>query len=68
MRKKLKLSSDGDDSRSKKCNEATVVPVVGSGRVWIVKKLYKCCPFNAIYKDNDAINCITTQDKKGSFP
>jgi hypothetical protein len=30
----------------------------------LVKKHYKCCDFNAICKDNVAINCITVQHKK----
>jgi hypothetical protein len=29
-----------------------------------IKKLYKCCTFNTIWKDNAAINCITVQHKK----
>jgi hypothetical protein len=31
-------------------------------------KLYKLCTFNAICKDNAAINCITVQHKKVSLP
>jgi hypothetical protein len=33
-----------------------------------IKKFYKFCTFSAIFKDNAAINCITVQHKKGSFP
>jgi hypothetical protein len=32
------------------------------------KKFYKICAFNAICKDNAAINYITVQHKKGSLP
>jgi hypothetical protein len=33
-----------------------------------VQKFYKFCTFNAICKDNIAINCITVQHKKGFIP
>jgi Tfp pilus assembly ATPase PilU len=32
------------------------------------KELYKLCTFDTISKDNAAINCITVQHRKGSFP
>jgi hypothetical protein len=34
----------------------------------LLKKFYKCCTLSVIYKDNAAINCITVQNKQGSFP
>jgi hypothetical protein len=34
----------------------------------VEKKFYKFCTFNAICKDNFAINCIIVQHRKGSFP
>jgi hypothetical protein len=33
-----------------------------------MNKFYTFCIFSAIWKDNGAINCITVQHKKGSFP
>jgi hypothetical protein len=33
-----------------------------------INKCYICHTFNAIFKDNAAINCITVQHKKGPFP
>jgi hypothetical protein len=33
-----------------------------------IKKFYKCCIFNAICKDNAAINCTIVQHNIGSFP
>jgi hypothetical protein len=34
----------------------------------VEKEFYKLCTLNAILKDNAAINCITVQHKKCSFP
>jgi hypothetical protein len=34
----------------------------------LIKKFYKCRTFNAICKDNAAINCIIVQHNKGPFP
>jgi hypothetical protein len=94
MRKKLKLSSDGGDSGSKKymrsygmvwrslclagvcesggrfCvgafgrNLASIAVKMFSHSIYFVKKFYKFCNFNAICKDNAAINCITVQHTK----
>jgi hypothetical protein len=36
--------------------------------IYFVLKFYKFCTFDAICKDNAAINCITVQHKEGSFP
>lgn len=36
--------------------------------IHFVKKFYNVCAFNVIYKDNNAMNCIIIQHKKGSFP
>jgi hypothetical protein len=36
--------------------------------IYFIKKFYKFCTFNTICKDHGAINCITIQHKKGSFP
>jgi hypothetical protein len=36
--------------------------------IYFIKTFYKFCTFNAISKDNAAINCIIVQHKKGSFP
>jgi hypothetical protein len=49
-------------------NLATVAVKKFSHLIYLKKKFYKCCTFSAICKDNDAINCITVQNKKGSFP
>jgi hypothetical protein len=35
---------------------------------YFINKLYKFCSFNAICKDNAAINCITVQHKKSVIP
>jgi hypothetical protein len=37
--------------------------------IWFtsIKKFYKFCTYNAICKDNAAINCIIVQHKKGLF-
>jgi hypothetical protein len=32
-----------------------------------MKTFNKCCTFNAVFNDNDAINCVTAQKKKVSF-
>jgi hypothetical protein len=34
----------------------------------LLKRCYKCCAFSAICKAIVAINCITFQHDKGSFP
>jgi hypothetical protein len=106
-RKKLKLSSDGGDSDSKRCkrgyggayggvwrtlrltesafgrslesgvrfcvgafgrNLATVAVKMFPHLICIIKKFYKLCTFDAICKDNAAMNCITVQHRKCSFP
>jgi hypothetical protein len=36
--------------------------------IYFIKKFYKFRTFNAICKDNSAINYITVQHKKSSFP
>jgi hypothetical protein len=37
--------------------------------IYCIKTFHKCCTFNAICKDNAAINCISFRHKKkGSFP
>jgi hypothetical protein len=38
--------------------------------IYFINNCYRpnCCTFNAICKDNATINCITLQQKKGSFP
>jgi hypothetical protein len=84
MRRKLKLSSDGGDSGSKKYKRGHDSAYVGSGvwsrvvgfalllltRIWLgclediftfnlLLKCYTFCTFNAIFKDNSAINYIT---------
>jgi hypothetical protein len=35
--------------------------------IYFIKTCYNFCTFNAICKDNAAINCITVQHKKVSF-
>jgi hypothetical protein len=49
-------------------NLASVVMKIFPHLIYFIKIFYKLCIFNAIYKDNDAINCIYAQRKKGSFP
>jgi hypothetical protein len=39
-----------------------------SHEIYFMKKFCKFGTFNAICKGNAAINCITVQHKKGSFP
>jgi hypothetical protein len=94
---KLKLSSDGIDSGSKKCKRRcggvwrsprlagvrsqavgfVLVRLAGIWRqspwrcfqiIYFTKKFYKFCTFNAIRKDNAAINCIIVQHKETSYP
>jgi hypothetical protein len=48
-------------------NLASVAVKMFSHLIQFIKNFYKCT-FNAICKVNAAINCITIQDKKGSFP
>jgi hypothetical protein len=49
-------------------NLASVAVKIFSHLIYFIKKLYKCCTFNAVCKDNAAINCIIFQHKKVSFP
>jgi hypothetical protein len=50
-------------------NLASVAVKMFSHLISFIKKFYKFCNFNAIFKDNPAINCITFRHKKkGSFP
>jgi hypothetical protein len=49
-------------------NLASVAVKMFSYLVHFENKFKTFCSFNAIYKDNAAINCITVQHKKGSFP
>jgi hypothetical protein len=49
-------------------NLASVSVKIFSHLIYIIKKVYKCCTFNAICKDNAAINCTTFQHRKGSLP
>jgi hypothetical protein len=49
-------------------NLASVAAKMFSHLIYFIKKFYKFCTLNAIYKDNAAINCIIAQHKKVSFP
>jgi hypothetical protein len=49
-------------------NLASVAVKMFSHLIHFIKKFYKCCTFNMIWKDATEINCITVQHKKGSFP
>jgi hypothetical protein len=49
-------------------NLASVAVKMFSHLIYYFTKSCKCCTLNAICKDNVAINCITVQHKKGSFP
>jgi hypothetical protein len=44
-------------------NLASVAVKMFSHLNFFIKKFYKLCTFNAICKDNAAINCITVQHK-----
>jgi hypothetical protein len=44
------------------------VAVMFSHLIYFIQKFYECCNFNMICEDNAAINCITVQHKKVSFP
>jgi hypothetical protein len=46
-------------------NVASVTMKIFSHLIYFIKTFYKYCTFNAICKDNAAINCITVQHKKG---
>jgi hypothetical protein len=48
-------------------NLASVAVKMFSNLIYFKKEFYQFCTFNAIFKDNDAIDCITIQHKKGSF-
>jgi hypothetical protein len=37
-------------------------------KIYFIKRFYKFCTFNAICKDDSAINYITIQHKRGTFP
>jgi hypothetical protein len=71
-KKKLKLTSEGGGSGSKKCkrgcteglvetafgrNLASVALKMFSYLIFLIKTFYKFCTFSAISKDNAAINC-----------
>jgi hypothetical protein len=49
-------------------NLASVAVMMFSNLIYFIKTFYKCCTFNAIFKDNVAINCVTVEHKKGPFP
>jgi hypothetical protein len=49
-------------------NLAPVAMKMFSHLIHFIKKSYKFCTFNAICKENAAINCITVRHKKVSFP
>jgi hypothetical protein len=83
IRKKLKLNFDGGDFWSNKCKRgyrgayggvwrslrlAGVAMKISTHLIYFIKKCYKFCTFNSICEDNAAINCITFQNKRGSFP
>jgi hypothetical protein len=46
---------------------ASVAVKIFSHIIYYIKKFYKCYTFNAIYKDNSAINCFIVQHKKGLY-
>jgi hypothetical protein len=45
-------------------NLASVTVKMFSHLIYFTKKFYAFCTFNAIFKDDAAINCITFQHKK----
>jgi hypothetical protein len=45
-------------------NPASVTVNMFSRLTSFIKKFYKSCTFNMIFKDNAAVNCITVQHKK----
>jgi hypothetical protein len=45
-------------------NLGSVTVKMFSPLIYFIKKFCKCCTFNAIRKDNAAINCNTVQHKK----
>jgi hypothetical protein len=49
-------------------NLASVAVKIFSHLIYFIRKFYKFCTFSAICKDNAAINCITVEHKKVSFP
>jgi hypothetical protein len=44
-------------------NVASVDMKMFSNLIYFIKEFYKCCTFNAVFKDNAAIICITVQHK-----
>jgi hypothetical protein len=49
-------------------NLASVAMKMLSHLIRFIKKFHKFCAFNVICMDDAAVNCITVQHKKGSFP
>jgi hypothetical protein len=49
-------------------NLASVAVKMFSHSICFINKFCKCCTFSAICEYNAAINCVTVQHKKGSFP
>jgi hypothetical protein len=49
-------------------NQASVAVKMFSHLIYFMKNFYKFRTFDAICKDNTAINCIAIQHKKGLFP
>jgi hypothetical protein len=49
-------------------NLASVAVTKFTHLTYFTKKCYTLCIFNVNCKDNAAINCVTAQDKTGSFP
>jgi hypothetical protein len=49
-------------------NLTSVAVKMFSHLIYFIKKFYKFCIFNAIRKDNFAINFIAVQHKESSFP
>jgi hypothetical protein len=83
MTKQLHSRSDRGDSGSRKCKRGydgaygDVWRGLGFGfnrceDVYtfdlVIEQFYKCYSFNAICKNNPAINCVAVQYRKGSFP
>jgi hypothetical protein len=48
-------------------NLASVAVKMFSHLIYFTKQFYKFCTFNAICKDNAALNCITVQHKEVQF-
>jgi hypothetical protein len=49
-------------------NQASVAVKMFSHLIYFIKKFYKLCTFSTICEGNAAINCVTVQHNKGSFP